>query len=138
MWLSIYLSVHLSGYRCPFDCSHTIQPRALKIWHNIPHVNNSRRFFFKFLKNVFSRGIALFLYFFKISLWRAITQTQMEIGMKFFLHINKQVKGKNSREIFLTGSDQIFLYACFSFRLSPRLNIDRRITKIGTNDRYHE
>ena len=58
--------------------------------------------------------------------------------MKFFLHINKQVKGKNSREHFLTGSAQIFLYACFSFRLSPRLNIDRRITKIGTNDRYHE
>ena len=44
---------------------------------------------------------------------------------------------KNSKEICLTGSAQIFLYACFSFRLSPRLNIDRRITKIGTNDRYH-
>ena len=58
--------------------------------------------------------------------------------MKFFLHIIKQVKGKNSREKFLTGSAQIFLYACFSFRLSPRLNIDNRITKIGTNDCYHE
>ena len=56
----------------------------------------------------------------------------MEIGLKFFLHINKQVK------IVLSGSAQIFLYLCFSFRLSPRLNIDRRITEIGTNDRYHE
>ena len=67
-----------------------------------------------------------------------MTQKQMEIGMKFFLHINDQVKGKNSREKFLTGSAQIFLYVCFSFRLSPRLNIDRRITKIGTNDWYHK
>ena len=48
-----YLSIYLSGYRCPFDCSHTIQPTALKLWHNIPHVYNSRRFFFKFLKNKF-------------------------------------------------------------------------------------
>ena len=40
-----YLSIYLSMYRCPFDCSRTIQPRALKFWHNIPHVNNSRRFF---------------------------------------------------------------------------------------------
>ena len=23
---------------CPFDCSHTVQPRVLKFWHNIPHV----------------------------------------------------------------------------------------------------
>ena len=53
----------------------------------------------------------------------------MEIGIKFFLHINKQVKGKNSKEKFLTGSAQIFLYTC--------LNIDRRITKFCTNDRYH-
>ena len=30
---------------------------------------------------------------------------------------------------FLTGSAQIFLYACFSSRLSPRLNIYRRIIK---------
>ena len=30
-----------------------------------------------------------------------------------------------------------FLFACFSFRLSPRLNIDNRITKIGINDRYY-
>ena len=58
--------------------------------------------------------------------------------MKFFLHINKQVKGKKSKEKFLTESAQIFLYACFSFRLPPRLNINRRITKISTNDRYHE
>ena len=58
--------------------------------------------------------------------------------MKFFLHINKQVNGKNSREKILTGSAQIFLYGCFSFRLSPRLNIDRRITKIGTNECYYE
>ena len=56
--------------------------------------------------------------------------------MKFFLHINKQVKGKISKEKFLTGSAQIFLYVCFSFRLSPPLNIDRRITKPSTNDRY--
>ena len=31
-----------------------------------------------------------------------------------------------------------FMYACFSFRLSPQLNIDRRITEIGTDDRYHK
>ena len=39
----------------------------------------------------------------------------------------------------MTGSAQIFLYAsfCFFFRLSSQLYIDRRITKIGTNDRYH-
>ena len=57
--------------------------------------------------------------------------------MKFFLHINKQVKGKTSKEKFLTGSSQIFWDACFTFRLSRRLNIDRRITKIGTNDGYN-
>ena len=32
---------------------------------------------------------------------------------------------------------QMFLYVCFYFRLSPRLNIDHKIIKIGTNDRYH-
>ena len=37
----------------------------------------------------------------------------------------------------MTGRAQIFLYAYFSFRLSSRLIIDRRITKIGTNDRNH-
>ena len=36
----------------------------------------------------------------------------------------------------MTGSAQIFCMPVF-FRLSPRLDIDRRITKIGTNDRYH-
>ena len=65
MWLSIYLS----GYRCPLDCSHTIQPTSLKLWHNIPHVYNSKRFFVQiFEKLFFFRVIALFLYFFKISL----------------------------------------------------------------------
>ena len=43
--------------------------------------------------------------------------------MKFFLHINQQVKGKNSKAIFLTGSGQVFCYACLTFRLSPRLII---------------
>ena len=38
---------------------------------------------------------------------------------------------------FFTGNAHILLYACFSFILSPRLIIDRRITKIGTNDCYH-
>ena len=58
--------------------------------------------------------------------------------MKFFLLINKQIKGKNSREKFMTGSAHIFLHACLTFRLSPWLKIDRRITKNGTNDRYYE
>ena len=37
----------------------------------------------------------------------------------------------------MNGSAQIFLYAYFSFRLSSRLIIDRRLTKIGTYDRNH-
>ena len=24
-------------YVCLFDCGHTVQPTALKLWHNIPH-----------------------------------------------------------------------------------------------------
>ena len=32
----------------------------------------------------------------------------------------------------------MYINGNFSFRLSPRLNIDRRTTKIGTNDHYHE
>ena len=32
----------------------------------------------------------------------------------------------------------MYINGNFSFRLSPRLNIDRRINQIGTNDRYHE
>ena len=70
--------------------------------------------------------------------YKKIWQLPVRNVKKFFLHINKQVQGKNSREKILTGSAQIFLYACFSFRLSPRLNIDRRIIKLGTNDRYHK
>ena len=35
-----YLSMCMCGYRCPFDCSHTIQPTALKLWHTIPHLTN--------------------------------------------------------------------------------------------------
>ena len=30
-----------------------------------------------------------------------------------------------------------FLYTCFSFILSPRLNIDHRVTKVSTNDHYY-
>ena len=56
--------------------------------------------------------------------------------MKLFLHINKQVKGKNLREKGLTGSAQIFLYACFSFRLSHRLINDRRTLKLIHNVPY--
>ena len=33
-----YVCIYPCGHRCPFDCSHTIQPTALKLWHNIPHV----------------------------------------------------------------------------------------------------
>ena len=62
-------------------------------------------------------------------------QTQMEIGMKVFLHITGQ-RQKFKGKIF-DQKCQDFFYACFSFRLSLRFDIDRRITKIGTNDRYH-
>ena len=50
--------------------------------------------------------------------------------MKFFLHIKKQVKGKNSKEKLLTQRAQILLCACLSFRLSPMLIIARRILKL--------
>ena len=30
--------MYLSIYVCLCDCSHTVQRRALKLWHNIPHV----------------------------------------------------------------------------------------------------
>ena len=33
---------------CPFDCSHTIQPTALKLCHNIPHV-----FYFQIFEKLF-------------------------------------------------------------------------------------
>ena len=32
-WIYNYLCI----YVCECDCSHTVQPRALKLWHNIPH-----------------------------------------------------------------------------------------------------
>ena len=53
--------------------------------------------------------------------------------MNFFLHINQQVKGRISKEKFVLR----FFLACFSYRLSPRLIIDRRITKFGTNNPNH-
>ena len=38
----------------------------------------------------------------------------------------------------VTAILNMYINGNFSFKLSPRLNIDRRITKIGTNDYYHE
>ena len=51
-----YLSVYLSMYRCPFDCSHTIQPTAVKLWHYITHVYNSSRSFQIFEKLFFPQS----------------------------------------------------------------------------------
>ena len=34
----LYVCIYLSIYVCLCDCSHTVQRRALKLWHNIPHV----------------------------------------------------------------------------------------------------
>ena len=58
--------------------------------------------------------------------------------MKFFFAHKSTSQRQKFKVKLLTGSAQIFLYVRFSFRLSARLNIDRTITKIGTNDRYHE
>ena len=42
-YLRYYLSsagcLYLCMYVCYCDCSHTVQPTALKLWHNIPYVN---------------------------------------------------------------------------------------------------
>ena len=57
--------------------------------------------------------------------------------MNEILFAHNSLKAKNSQEKLLTKSAQIFLYAFLSFRLSLQLIIDRRITKIGTNDLYH-
>ena len=58
MYVCMHVCIYLSGYKCPFDYIHTIQPTALKLWHNIPHVYNSKRFFQILEKK--SRVIALF------------------------------------------------------------------------------
>ena len=33
----LYVSMYLSMYLCECDCSHTVHPTALKLWHNTPH-----------------------------------------------------------------------------------------------------
>ena len=127
----------LSGYVC---ISFRFQPhRSTRSFETLA-LHSSCDYLKLFFSDVWKKKFAEFSIFFSdFSVnFKAITQKPIEIGMKFFLPINKQVKVKNSREKYLTGNAQIFLYACFPFRLSPRLNIDRRITKIGTNDHYHE
>ena len=50
--------------------------------------------------------------------------------MKFFLHINKKVQGKNSKEKSLPKSAQIFFCMAVCFRLSALLIIAIRISKL--------
>ena len=53
MFWGYYLSSpgcsHVCGYYCPLDCSHTVQPTALKLWHNILDVTRlSKKDFLNF------------------------------------------------------------------------------------------
>ena len=33
----VCVDMYLSMYECLFVCSHTVQPTAVKLWHNTPH-----------------------------------------------------------------------------------------------------
>ena len=53
-----------------------------------------------------------------------------------FIHINKQVQGKNCQDKILPKSAQIFCMPVFSFRLSPWLIIASRIFTLINNIPY--
>ena len=77
-----YLSICLSGHRCNFDCSHTIQPTALKLWHNIPHVNilNGCSQIFDLLP------FSIFLYDFSVTLKSNYAKTNGDRNEFFFAY----------------------------------------------------
>ena len=64
-------------------------------------------------------------------------RTQKNLIGMFWTGRNKTLFNRTIFE-WVTAPWNMYINGNFSFRLSPRLNIDRRITKIGTNDRYHE
>ena len=138
--VSIYLCVRVCMYRCHFDCSHTIQPRALKLWHNIPHVCEK--------KNSRVIPFPIFLEDFSVTLKSNYPTTNGDRNEILFAHKltgqRQTFKGKMfDREcpdffLCLSSPRKKFFEVLPKFRFSPRFNKIGRITKIGTKDRYHE
>ena len=50
---------------------------------------------------------------------------------EIFSHINQQVEDKNSQQIFLPKSGQVFCYACLTFRYYIRLIIATRTLTVN-------
>ena len=117
MFVCMYVFMCVFNY----DCSHTVQPPASKLWHNI--LNKTTKNLFSIFKIVFLQSYCPFSIFLKdcsVNLKSNYAKTRG--GRNDFFNINQQVEDKNSREKIFAQKWPGFLLCLFDFQIVSPVN----------------